>query len=96
MLKQVLQTIDIWLVILLPSWVAVDKFKHFAVCFVGALIEGWVPAFTMGAALGKEAGDYFNEKSGWSCKDIAADVAGIVAGLTVRQTIKYVLTIVSH
>jgi uncharacterized protein YfiM (DUF2279 family) len=93
-MKQFLQKIDIWLVILLPSWVAVDKFKHFAVCFLGALIEGWVPAFTLGAALGKEAGDYFNPQSKWDWLDIVADVAGIIAGLTVRQIIKYVLTIV--
>ena len=49
----------------LPSWLPTDKFLHFIVCFLGALVEGGDASHTIVAALTKEGTDATTPNNKW-------------------------------
>lgn len=58
-----------------------DKIKHFLICSILSIIDTKI---TIGVALGKEMGDYFNSKSHWCWWDLVADGLGIITGTLIR------------
>lgn len=65
-----------------------DKCKHFCVCFALAVVS---PEFAIGAAFGKEYGDYKARDNHWCWWDIMYDAIGIVAGGAFHYTIRFTL-----
>ena len=65
-----------------------DKFKHFAVCLLAAIIH---PMLAIGLGLGKEYGDSKAKGNRWDWYDIIADGIGMVAGIVIRVSIAYMI-----
>lgn len=54
-----------------------DKWLHFEVCLIAAIINPW---FAAGLAIGKEYGDSKASGNKWDWWDILADACGIIMG----------------
>lgn len=63
------------------DWKGSDKLKHMGVCFGVAVVS---PEMAVGAAIGKEYGDYKARGNHWCWWDVFWDSVGIIAGSAVH------------
>ena len=64
-------------------WFSIDKLYHFIVCMALTVVFGWLVSIM--AAVAKEIYDI--NKSGFSYKDLTADVIGVGVGMIIRMII---------
>ena len=61
-------------------WLSKDKLYHFIACMVLTVVFGWLVGIIAGVA--KEIYDI--NKSGFSYKDLTADIIGVGVGMIIR------------
>ena len=64
-------------------WCSIDKLYHFIACLVITVIFGWLAGIVV--AIAKEIYDI--NKSGFSYKDLTADIIGVGVGMIIRMII---------
>lgn len=65
-----------------------DKWKHFGVCLIAALISTW---FAIGLGIGKEYGDSKAKGNKWDWWDILADGIGVIVGGVIHYGILLII-----
>ena len=64
-------------------WLSIDKLYHFIACVALTVVFGWLVGIM--AAVAKEIYDI--NKSGFSYKDLTADIIGVGVGMIIRMII---------
>ena len=64
-------------------WLSIDKLYHLIVCMLLTVVFGWLVGIIVGVA--KEIYDI--NKSGFSYKDLVADIIGVGVGMIIRMII---------